>query len=214
MAPEGAVAGAGTTEADAAAVAAKATADAAAAKATADAKAVTDKATADAATAAAAAAPKAPEKYELTVAEAGKAHLDAGDLAAIEKVARDNDWTNQEAQDLVNEQVEASAALALRYFETTKADAEYGGDKLAATQQLARAAVDRIRPQGHARREAFMSFINRAGAGNHIEVVSFLADLGKLMAEDSPAQGRIGSSPSGQTVEEKLYPTTPNTPSS
>lgn len=194
-------------DAAAAAAAGKTPEQLAAEKATADAA---TKAAADAETtrkaeeAAKAAKPKAPEKYALTLPEDGR--LDASDLQTIEAIARKEDWTNEEAQAAVDEHLALIAQQSERFLTVTKADKDYGGEKLAETQKLARAVIDRIRPVGHARRDAFVGFLNRGGAGNHIEVVSFLADLGKLMAEDGATGGRGGGgSGKPKTAEEVLY---------
>lgn len=150
---------------------------------------------------AAAAASKAPDKYELTRPAGDR--VDDADLAYLEKVARGAGWTNEEAQAALNEQVAVIEAQATRWLGETKADKDYGGDQLEQSQRLARQAITKIRPEGHPRREAFLRFMNRGGAGNHIEVVSFLADLGRLMAEDSPTTGRAGAPP--KSAEEVLY---------
>lgn len=137
--------------------------------------------------------PKAPDKYELTVPDDAKEFLGKEDLADLETVARENDWTQEEAQAFLDGQLgRAQKRLddqRLKWENDTKADPDYGGDKLAETTQFARKAVAALRPEGHPRREAFLRFLNRGGAGNHIEVVSFLSDLGKLMGEDSSHLG-------------------------
>jgi hypothetical protein len=148
---------------------------------------------------------KAPAKYELQLPDGGR--VDASDLKAIEETARTAGWSNEEAQAAVAEFDALVSAQSARFLAETKADETYGGDKLEHTQQLARAVIDRIRPTGHPRRDAFHRFMNRGGAGNHLEVVSFLADLGKLMAED----GVVGGSGGGgakRDAAEILYGTT------
>jgi hypothetical protein len=198
---------------------AKAAADAAAAqKATDDAKA---KADADAAAAAAKVTeqgketpgkdgekPKAPEKYTLTVPENGQLYVDDQVQAQIETMARKAGWTNEEAQAALNEHVTNMTALSETFLATTKADTEYGGDKLAETQRLAKAAIDKVRPAGHPRRESFLKFLNRFGGSNHLDSVSFLADVGRMMAEDSPGSGNAARG-AAQTAEQKLYDKTP-----
>lgn len=148
-------------------------------------------------------AKKAPEKYELQLPEGGR--IDSNDLAAVEQLARDNDWTKDEAQDHLDAIAESVDAQAARWLTETTADKDYGGDKLATTQKLAMQAVSKIRPEGHPRRASFLAFMNRGGAGNHLEVVSFLADLGKLMAEDSPNLGTGGGGAQPTDAATKLY---------
>lgn len=146
---------------------------------------------------------KAPEKYALVIPAGGR--VDARDLASIEKNARAAGWSNEEAQAAVAEFDGLIKAQSEQFLTDTKADPTYGGEHLAQTQQLARAVIDRIRPDGHPRRESFMAFLNRGGAGNHIEVASFFADLGKLMGEDSPIGGRSGGASGGQGAQKSLY---------
>jgi len=185
----------------------KATADAAAAataeagKASKDAEA---QAAADAATKAAAAKAgekKAPDKYALTIPE--KSTIDDSDVKVIEQVARENDWTNEEAQAALDRHNVTLIEQSARFLEETKADTTYGGDNLAATQARAKALLDRVRPASTPQGKALRALLDKSGYGNHLQVVSLLADLGKMMEEDSPAAG--GQSGAAKTVEEKLY---------
>lgn len=132
--------------------------------------------------------PKAPAKYALTLPEGGR--LDAADLAAFEKSARTNDWTQEEAQAALTEHATQLDALASSFLAATTADPDYGGDKLAETQRLANRAIDRLQPKGTPRGDALRSMLTKTGYGNHIAFVSLLAEVGKLMAEDSPVVGR------------------------
>jgi len=131
-----------------------------------------------------------PAKYELTLPEGGR--LDASDLKAVEDLARKTGWTNEQAQDAISEHAALEQVLSDQFFAETTADKDYGGDKLAQSQQLAKLVIDRIRPVGHPRREAFTKIITRGGLANHIEMVSFFADFGKLMAEDTATGGSSG----------------------
>lgn len=216
-----------TAAADAAAAAQKVTDDAKAAADTAAAKKVTDdaaakvKADADAAAAAKVTEqgketpgkaggepPKAPEKYTLTVPENGAAFVDDKVLAQVESLARKASWSNDDAQAALNEHIETMKALSESFMADTKADKDYGGDKLEETQKLARTAINKIRPENHPRRESFMKFLNRFGGSNNIDVVSFLADVGRLFAEDTPGVG-AGSRGAPVSAEQKLYDKTP-----
>jgi hypothetical protein len=148
-----------------------------------------------------------PDKYELTVPEGGR--LDDADLKRFESMAREQGLTNDEAQAALDLEDAYLAQRTETLLSETKADKDYGGDKLAESQRLARAVIDRVRPAGHARRESFIRFLNKGGDGNHIEVVSFLADLGRMMGEDSRAAGGAGGGGSKKTAEEIMYPNTP-----
>lgn len=151
---------------------------------------------------AAAGAAKAPAKYELTLPAGGL--MDKDDLPALEKIARDNDMTQEEAQAYLDEMGVSLKAQSDGYLAKLKADPDYGGDKLAESQRLANAFIDKLRPAGHARRESFLRFLNRGGALNHPEVVALLADAGKLMDEDGHVQG-ASSRTAGQDTASKMY---------
>lgn len=151
------------------------------------------------------ATPKAPAKYELSVPKGDEHHVDADDLSQLEKMARESDLTNEEAQAILEAHLGTMKSTATRYLEVTKADKDYGGDKLAETQRLAKLAIDKLRPEGHARRDSFLALVNKAGVGNHIEVVSLLADLGRLFAEDGGLTGGGSGEGKPKSVAEKLY---------
>ena len=200
----------------------KATADKAAADQAAATKATADKAAADKAAADAAAAgtkPEgaegtkdgkagtggAPDKYALTLPKDGA--VDAIDVAAVEKYAREGNLSNEDAQALLEQQntmlIEQSEAFAAQLT----ADPTYGGDKLPETQRLAKLAIDAVRPEGHPRRAAFQRILDKSGAGNHIEIASFFADLGKKLAEDTPVSGsKAGDDRSNKPLANRMYP--------
>lgn len=138
---------------------------------------------------------KAPEKYELQVHEGSR--VDPEDVAQVEQMAKTAGWSNDEAQAALDELHTQLDAQATRWLTQTTADRDYGGEHLEQSQRLAKSAIDRLRPTGHPRRESFLRFLNKGGAGNHLEVVAFLADLGKAMGEDSPAVGASGGRPAG-----------------
>lgn len=140
---------------------------------------------------------KPPEKYELKVGEDAAIFIDTEDLKLIEKVARDNGFTNEQAQRLIDDRASALAAQSDAFRGVTETDAVYGGDKLPETQRLAKVALDHLRPAGTPRGDAFRKILSKTGYGNNLEIVSLLADLGKQMAEDSPGGEGGGSSGGG-----------------
>lgn len=144
------------------------------------------------------AAKGAPETYALTLPENG--HLDAHDLTAIETIARQQGWTNDEAQQRVNDHAAAVAAQSAHFTEQTKADPVYGGAKLPETLKHAGLALDKLRPVGTPRGDAFRALLDKSGYGSHPEVVSLLADLGSAMAEDKTT-GAHGGSGGGATTD-------------
>jgi len=201
--------GTGTTQTpDAKATADKAAADKAAADAAAAAAGKGTGATTEGTTAAATTA-KAPDKYALTIPEAGASFLGPDDLAFVEEVARANDWTNEEAQAEIQAHVERATAketkLAATLLAELTADKDYGGTKLAETQQRARAAIDRIFPAGHRLRDPFLKVFNRGTVGNNLLYVAALAEVGRMMGEDSPAHTRASGAGAKDDVASTLY---------
>jgi len=160
------------------------------------------------------AAPKAPAKYALVVSAKGQAHVSARDLQRLEDIARAADWSNEDAQQALDEHLAIIEAQAAEFRAALVADRDYGGDKLADTDRLARLAIDRIRPVGHPRRDAFLATLNRGGAVDNIEIASALADLGRQMAEDRPVGGSGGGGSIPRDPAEVLYgkPADPPTP--
>jgi hypothetical protein len=147
--------------------------------------------------------PKVPEKYEFVVPQGSEVFFEASDLDAYAQIAKANELTQEEAQAMIEAEAANRQALVVAFGEQTKADPVYGGAKLVETQQLAKRVIDRVRPAGHARAEAFNKLLTKSGYGNHIEVVAFLADLGRLMSEDTAAGG--SASTGKRLTEEILY---------
>lgn len=141
--------------------------------------------------------PKAPEKYELTVPDDAKRFVTDADLEQLQTYAKANDWTQEEAaaelSDLITAAKERQAATVTAWETTTKADKTYGGKNLAETQRLGNLAVDRVYPKGHPMREKFVEFLKDSGGGVRLEVVAFLADLGRMMGEDTNTGGKAPS---------------------
>lgn len=141
------------------------------------------------------AAPKAPETYTLAIPEGAKGLIDETDLKAFEAQARAKGLSNDQAQAILAEQADALATQSAAFRTTTEADPIYGGAKLPETQRLAALALDKLRPAGTPHGAAFRSMLVKTGYGNHLEVVSLLADLGKLMAEDTHVASGGGGAP-------------------
>lgn len=149
----------------------------------------------------------APEKYTLKIPEGAESWLDDSDLKALETKARAKGLTNEQLQQVVDERADELAAQSAVFRAATEADPIYGGDKLQETQRLSKLGLDRVRPAGTKEGDAFRTFLNKTGYGNHIEVVKVFADLGKLMAEDGHVQG--GGAKPAKDVAATLYDKTP-----
>ena len=149
--------------------------------------------------------PKAPAKYELTWPDSSTAT--AEDVKAFEGWARKLNLTNEQAQAMLEEREAQVDSTLARFLEQTTADPDYGGDKLAETQRLANLIIDRVRPEGHARRDGLLAILEGSGYINNIEVVSFLADLGKLAGEDGTGFAGGGGA-NEERAEDQMFPTT------
>lgn len=149
--------------------------------------------------------PVAPDFTKLAVPEEGKTFIDPLTIDTIVSFAKESGWTLEDAQNAVNEQALMLARADHEHLKQLTADPDYGGDKLAETQKLARSVIDLVRPEGHPRREAFFRTLNRVAAGNNPEVVAFLADLGKRAAEDSIGAGSSAHSGGERDAATVLY---------
>ncbi len=149
--------------------------------------------------------PKAPEKYSLEVPEANKAIADPALQKRIEEIARASDWTNEDAQAALNEALLIKQQEIDGWIAQTKADPDYGGEKLAETQKLAQRGIDAVLPVGHKWREPFLQVMTGSGFGNHPAAVAFLAELGKKTSEDSGARGSRAGAGGDTDAASKMY---------
>ena len=147
----------------------------------------------------------APDFTKLVVPDSGKEFIDQLTIDTVVDFAKRSGWSLEDAQHAIDEQAQMLAKADAAYLSQLKADVDYGGDKLADTQKLAKSVIDLVRPEGHPRREAFLRTLNRAAAGNNIEVVSFLADLGKRAAEDSFSAGNTANKGGDRDAASVLY---------
>lgn len=151
--------------------------------------------------------PEPPASYELTVPDDAKAIATPLFLDELKALARANKWSNEDAQASLTESIALNQRLVAKQqavaMATAQADPDYGGAKLGETQRLANVVIDAIRPEGHARRAAFKTIIQTAG--NNIEVLAFLADLGSRLKEDAPRHGQPGGGGAPVDAAAKLY---------
>lgn len=135
--------------------------------------------------------PKAPAKYELVVPEANQKFVDAEDLATFEKIARDNDWTQEDAQAYLEEQAEQRAAMSAKFLADVTADKEVGGEKLEESTRLVKSVLDKFLPESEADGKKLRTALTKLGLGNYPPLVRLLVRIGKAGAEDSP--GNVGA---------------------
>jgi hypothetical protein len=123
--------------------------------------------------------PVAPEKYELKLPE--DAVVDSEFVKEVEAIARQQGLSNDEAQMLLDQQSEKAAQLVTKkaeaWMEQLKTDPELGAD-LKQTAALAQRALENFAPP------TLRGMLVKSGYGNHPDVVRFLYNIGKKMADD------------------------------
>lgn len=97
-------------------------------------------------------------------------------------------------------QAGAWATLNEKWVADVKADREIGGDRMAETMAAATRAMDRFGTPGL--REALMM----TGAGNHPEIIRFVARVGRATAEDRFFAAAGASTDAARSAAQVLYP--------
>jgi hypothetical protein len=156
---------------------------------------------------AAAAKGGSPAKFELKLPAGSESWLGDADVKNAEAFARAQGWSNEQAQAFLERTAEQAVAQSEAFRVVTEADPDYGGEHLVETQRLAQLAIDKLRPESHPHAAAFKTMLARSGMGNHVEVLSFLADAGRHMAEDAPTHTRAGSGPKADATSIYDHPT-------
>ena len=142
-------------------------------------------------------ADKVPEdgKYDLKMPDG--VELDVELAAALGPDFKDLGLTNAQAQKLVDKyiatqqdraakQTEAWAGTVQKWADDAKADKEIGGAKWEQTVAASRRAVGKLgSPE-------LREYLNASGGGNHPEMIRFMAKVGAMISEDSPANGGAG----------------------
>lgn len=152
----------------------------------------------------------APEKYEIKPLEGSV--LDADAMESYETVMRELDMPQEKAQALFDKigpivkerQMAQLEAAQTQWANDSKADKEFGGDKLDENLGVAKKALDKFgTPE-------LTELINVSGLGNHPELIRFFYRAGKALSEDNFVGGHKGNNPSGpKTFNQQadvLYP--------
>lgn len=134
-----------------------------------------------------------PEKYDLQNPK--DSLLGETELKAVEKYAKENKLTQEEAQAMVTEQAQYSKEHVERqkqsWLEASKSDPEIGGDKLSESLSLSKKVLDKFDPKG-----VFKVELEKYGYGNHPEMIRLLSAIGRAMEDDKVVHG-------GPTVAQK-----------
>lgn len=146
----------------------------------------------------------APEKYEFTAPE-GQA-FDENVVSQFSEVAKELNLPQDAAQKILDKmapviqarQDETLQAVRSQWETTSKADKEFGGDKLAENLAVAKRAMDQFgTPE-------LRELLNTTGLGNHPEVIRVLYRAGLAISEDGFVGGRGGNT--AKSDAKRLYP--------
>ena len=131
-------------------------------------------------------------KYDLKMPDG--VELDAELAEALGPEFKDLGLTNAQAQKLVDKyielqqarggkQAEAWAGTVQKWADDAKADKEIGGAKWDNTVAASQRAVKTLgTPE-------LREYLNASGGGNHPELIRFMAKVGAMISEDTPASG-------------------------
>jgi hypothetical protein len=157
------------------------------------------------------AADKVPEdgKYSLKMPDG--VELDQAMLDQFAPTFKDLGLTTKQAQALADKFIEAQAKTGETqsqnwaktvegWMTQAKADPEIGGAKWDATVKDASGIVKRF---GN---EALRDYLNASGAGNHPEMIRFMAKVGAMIGEDRPAISEAPGKKIAQDTAAILYP--------
>lgn len=159
------------------------------------------------------AASAAPEKYEFKAPE-GKT-FDSEVIGKYSEVAKELNLSQESAQKLLDKvapildqrQAALVEATHRQWIESTKADKEFGGEKLTQNLATAKKALDQFgTPE-------LKSLLNASGMGNHPELIRFFYRAGKSISEDTFVSSSGTAASKGQPRDfnaqaDALYPNT------
>lgn len=148
----------------------------------------------------------APERYDFKAGEG--VSYDAAVIDAYSEVAKELNLSQDNAQKVLDKmapviaarQSEQIAALHADWANSSKADKEFGGEKLAENLGTAKKAMDAFATP------ELRTLLNDTGLGNHPEVIRMFYRAGKSISEDSFVAGRATSAKSAADV---LYDKSP-----
>ncbi|MFZ2972240.1 MAG: hypothetical protein WA049_06340 [Ferribacterium limneticum] len=145
----------------------------------------------------------APEKYEFQAGEGRQ--FDDEVIGAFSEVAKELNLSNEAAQKVLDKvapvlasRQEAQVAEArAQWAAESKADKEFGGDKLQENLAVAKKARDAFATP------ALVELLDQSGLGDHPEVIRFFVKAGKAISEDNFVGGGQGSTQ--PATAQKLY---------
>ena len=145
----------------------------------------------------------APEKYEFQAGEGRQ--FDDEVIGAFSEAAKEANLPQESAQKILDKVApvlearrEAQVAEArAQWAADSKADKEFGGDKLQENLAVAKKARDAFATP------ALVELLDQSGLGDHPEVIRFFVKAGKAISEDNFVGGSQGSTQ--PATAQKLY---------
>ena len=145
----------------------------------------------------------APEKYDFKAPE-GQA-FDDKVIEQFSEVAKELNLSQEAAQKVLDKMAPAIQARQMEQFQAiredwagqSRADKEFGGDKLAENMAVAQKAMDQFATP------EFKALLNQTGMGNHPEVIRVFYRAGKAISEDRIVTGAGGAQATGDV--RRLY---------
>lgn len=145
-----------------------------------------------------------PEDGKYTLAMPEGVEVDQALLDELGPEFKELGLTTAQAQKLADKFIASQQAKAEKqgatwaktigdWADTAKADPDIGGTKWDGTVSASRRAVDTLGTP------ALKEYLNASGGGNHPELIRFMAKVGSMIKEDSPAGG--GAEGSGKPAD-------------
>lgn len=149
----------------------------------------------------------APEKYEFKPVEG--VNFDNSVTEKFSEVARELNLPQEAAQKLLDkmgpaiaaQNVDAVQRASAAWADSSRADKEFGGEKLAENLSVAKKALDQFgSPE-------LRTLLNDSGLGNHPEVLRMFYRAGRALSEDSVVPGKAPQvRTGGRDYAQTLYP--------
>lgn len=145
----------------------------------------------------------APEKYEFTPPEGQE--FDPHTIGVFAEVAKELNLSQADAQKVLDKMAPAMAerqaaqmeSIRNEWADSSRADKEFGGDKLTESMASAKKALDAFATP------ELRTLLEETGLGNHPEVIRLMVRAGKAISEDSFVSG--GSAPAVSDAK-SFYP--------
>ena len=149
--------------------------------------------------------PGAPEQYEFKAPE-GMSFDDAV-IGAFSEVAKELNLPQEAAQKVLDKMAPVMASRQAEQLQVareewanqSRADKEFGGEKLEETLAIVRKARDKFATP------ELRNLLDETGLGNHPDVIRLFYRAGKAISEDKFVGGGNSTSSSGKSAAEILY---------